>query len=365
VAASPVLFKHVAVMPDCHLGKGATVGTVIATRGGIIPAAVGVDIGCGMIAVRTSLEVDRFEGKLKGIRQGIERRVPLSAGHYNRKIQPSAARRLTELKTAAGPNRLAFYDRIDKGWEYELGSLGSGNHFIEILKEANGHVWVVLHSGSRGIGNKIASRHIDVAKEFMKRLRITLPDADLAYIPENTSQFDEYMADLAWAQRFALVNREEMMDRVLEQLAESLGEALTFEEERIQCHHNFTQRENHFHEDVWVTRKGAIQMRSGQRGIIPGSMATAVYIVTGLGNKMAFESAPHGAGRRFSRGQARRTFTYDQLKEAMAGIEWSEKDAFIDEIPGAYKDIEAVMKDAEELVKVDHRLTQLMNVKGD
>src|SRR5262245_5560433 len=184
VAVSPVLFKHVAVMPDCHLGKGATVGTVIATRGGIIPAAVGVDIGCGMIAVRTSFDAGRLEGKLKEIRQGIERRIPLSAGHYNRKILPSAARRIQELKTAAAPERLAFYDSIDKSWEYELGSLGSGNHFIEILKEASEQVWVVLHSGSRGIGNKIASRHISVAKGLMKKLHVSLPDADLAYLPE-------------------------------------------------------------------------------------------------------------------------------------------------------------------------------------
>lgn len=353
------VFKHVAVMPDCHVGKGATVGTVIATDGAIIPAAVGVDIGCGMVAVRTSLQKEQFSGKLPLIRQGIERRIPLGAGYYNSKIHPSTQERISVLEKEA----IFSPDEISGNWRMQLGSLGSGNHFIEVLVDENESTWVVLHSGSRGVGNKIAQKHIDIAKELMKKNLISLKDPDLAYLPEGTLEFNNYISQLHWAQHFALLNREEMMERVLEELRHSVGE-LT-ELERINCHHNFTQKENHFNKNVWLTRKGAISAREGERGITPGSMGTAVYLVSGLGNPMSFNSAPHGAGRRFSRGTARKTFTMEQLEKSMEGIEWRKTNKFLDEIPGAYKDINEVMDNSKELVKVDHTLHQLLNVKGD
>jgi tRNA-splicing ligase RtcB len=230
-------------------------------------------------------------------------------------------------------------------------------------------VWVVLHSGSRGIGNKLAMKHIRIAQKLMDENSIKLKDRDLAYLSENRGEFDKYINDLLWAQDFALLNREEMMDRVMTELSHVFytedGHQKEIELERINCHHNFTQRENHFNEDVWITRKGAIQMKAGQKGVIPGSMATSSYIVSGLENKMAYHSAPHGAGRRFSRGEARRRFTMEDFKKAMAGIECRHSAKLIDELPMAYKDIDEVMENSKELVKVDHRLRQVVSIKGD
>jgi tRNA-splicing ligase RtcB len=362
VAEMPFTYKHVAVMPDCHVGKGATVGSVIATKGAVIPAAVGVDIGCGMIAVKTTLDRQHLSD-LKAIREGIEHRIPMSAGRFNTTLLPSARTRVEELRQLAGDRNLNR-EFGTKSWELELGTLGGGNHFIEVCVDQTDGIWLTLHSGSRGIGNKIGNHYIKAAQRVMANTHVKLPDRDLAYLSEHSTEFNAYLTDLQWAQRFALLNREEMMDRVLAEVRSQTG-TKELELERINCHHNFTQRENHFGENVWITRKGAIQARKGQKAMIPGSMGTRSYIVSGLENPMAFHSAPHGAGRRFSRSKARARFTLSDLKQSMQGIEFNPKAAFIDEIPGAYKDIDEVMAHSTELVVVEHTLKQIVNVKGE
>jgi tRNA-splicing ligase RtcB len=369
-ASLPFVYPHVALMPDAHLGKGATVGSVLPTKGAIIPAAVGVDIGCGMIAVRTPWSVDevRARGPLAPLRGEIERAVPLSAGKYNKALTESARHRVKELEAKAdelGERVLHSVTTTAPNWTMQLGSLGSGNHFIEVTADEHQRVWLFLHSGSRGVGNKIAQRHIAIAQERARRANLDLPDRDLAWLDEGTPEFDRYIAELRWAQHFALLNREEMMDRVAGCLAAHMRADETPELERINCHHNFSEQERHFDADLWVSRKGAIQAKKGQGGLIPGSMGTASYVVSGLGNPVALESAPHGAGRVYSRTKARKTFSRAQLEESMKGIEWRHSDAFLDEIPAAYKDVDVVMRDAEDLVEVRHTLRQLVNVKGD
>ena len=365
----PFIHQHVAVMPDCHLGRGSTVGTCIPTVGAVMPAAVGVDIGCGMIAARTSLTRDQMPDDLSEIRKQIERSIPLSAGHHNKKIRPSAASKIAHLtQLAANNGRLDFYDstvfsKEARGWRYQLGSLGSGNHFIELTEDEEHRVWAFLHSGSRGIGNKIATYYINRAKVLMKDWHINLPDPDLAYLPSHTDEYKEYITDLMWLQEFALQNRAEMMDRVLDQVRRVIGE---FEvEETIECHHNFSQMEHHNGRNVLVTRKGAIQAKEGQMGLIPGSMGTRSYVVRGLGNPASFETAPHGAGRAMSRSKARKTFTMDDFDRDMAGIEVKRSEAFIDELPGAYKNIDLVMEQSKDLVAIVHEFKQFVNVKGD
>lgn len=367
-ASMPFIHPHLALMPDAHLGLGATVGSVIPTLRAVMPAAVGVDIGCGMIAVRTAftrVDVERVaaESPLRELREQIERAVPTSAGAYNRKIVATAEARIAELEQRAA--RAGFDPSGYAGnWRLQLGTLGSGNHFIEVSLDEEDAVWLFLHSGSRGVGNRIAQHHIKVAKAEMERWWITLPDPDLAYLVEGTPQFHRYIEELRWAQHFALLNREEMMDRVVRQLAEWMREPVV-ELKRVNCHHNFTQLEHHFGKDVWLSRKGAISARLGELGLVPGSMGTASYVVEGLGNPLALESSPHGAGRTYSRSAARRTFTHEQLREAMTGIEFRDTDAFLDEIPAAYKDIDQVMADAADLVRIVHTLRQILNVKGD
>ena len=358
----PFIYPHLALMPDAHLGKGATVGSVIPTLGAIIPAAVGVDIGCGMIAVKTQFKTADLTGKnLSALRHSIERSIPLSAGNANRRLTETAKVRVAELESVAPRN----YDNITKGdWRLQLGSLGSGNHFIEVSLDEEDNVWLFLHSGSRGIGNRLATRHIREAQQYTAKNRITVPDRDLAYLVEGTPEFDAYIADLIWAQKFALANREEMMDRVIKDFQHWYGEPIQ-ELERINCHHNFTQRENHFGRNVWLSRKGAILASEGTLGLVPGSMGTASYVVAGKGNKLALDSSPHGAGRNYSRTAARKKFSQEQLRAAMKGIEYRDTDAFIDEIPQAYKDIDIVMRDAADLVEVRHTLRQILNVKGD
>jgi tRNA-splicing ligase RtcB len=363
-ASMPFVYPHVALMPDAHLGKGATVGSVIPTLRALIPAAVGVDIGCGMIAVRTGWRVDELEGLDRSVlREAIERAVPLSAGKYNAALTPSAEKRVSELADDASVARFDPGSYVGN-WELQLGSLGSGNHFIEVTADEDDRVWLFLHSGSRGVGNKIAQHHIKVARALCERWWIALPDPDLAYLVEGTDEFWTYVRELRWAQRFALLNREEMMDRVAAAFEEWTDGGVN-ELERINCHHNFTQLEHHFGKDVWVSRKGAIEASEGWPGLIPGSMGTASYVVTGRGNRLSLNSSPHGAGRNFSRSAAKRTFTHEQLCEAMAGIEWRDSEAFLDEIPQAYKDIDRVMADAADLVEVRHVLRQLVNVKGE
>lgn len=363
----PFLFKHVAVMPDTHFGKGATVGTVLPSNGAVVPSAVGVDIGCGMIAVKTTLKKEQFPTEvLEKIKTGIERRIPMSAGKFNNKTTDSAQKRIEELEATEG---IETANSISPNWRDQLGTLGGGNHFIEICTDENDDIWVTLHSGSRGVGNKIGNSYIKKAQGVMELHHITLKDPDLAYLSEGTQEFADYIRDLHWAQKFALLNRDEMLDRVMIEIAtQILGDHTRFKElegERINCHHNFTQIENHFGQNVWVTRKGAIEAYEGKKGMIPGSMGTRSYIVSGLGNKMSFNSAPHGAGRRFSRGEARKRFTIEDLDIAMVGIVHRRSDVLIDEIPQAYKDIDEVMENAKELVKIEHTLKQILNCKGD
>jgi tRNA-splicing ligase RtcB len=364
-SSMPFIFPHLALMPDAHLGKGSTVGSVIPTLKAIIPAAVGVDIGCGMIAVKTQFNESDLANRerLTVLRQSIERSIPLSAGGYNREYTATARKRITELEKLHD-HRATFRDNISPNWRLQLGSLGSGNHFIEVSLDEENNVWLFLHSGSRGVGNKLASHHIKVAQEYCKNNNISLPHPDLAYLVEGTPEFEDYTRDLAWAQHFALLNREEMMDRVIKDFNHWIGSTIQ-EQERVNCHHNFTVQEEHFGKMVYLSRKGAINAHKGVAGLIPGSMGTASYVVEGKGNIMGLCTAPHGAGRVFSRGEARRTFTVEQLREAMKGIEYRDTDAFIDEIPAAYKDIDVVMLDAVDLVDIKHTLRQIVNVKGD
>jgi tRNA-splicing ligase RtcB len=365
ISQMPFVFHHLAVMPDCHLGKGATIGSVIATNGAIIPAAVGVDVGCGMVAVKTKFFANDLPDNLDKLRSGIERRIPLGAGAGNKKLTDTATDRVTELKAIATQD----YEKVDKRWTTALGSLGSGNHFIEICLDENDQVWVTLHSGSRGIGNRLATKHIKIAQKLMDQESISLKDRDLAYLTEATPEFDAYIRDLLWAQDFARLNRDEIMDRIMTELSYTLygadGHQSEIEIERINCHHNFTQQEQHFDKTVWITRKGAIQMKKAQKGIIPGSMGTQSYIVSGLENPLSFNSAPHGAGRRFSRSEAKRRFTMNDLEAAMGDISFRHSKSLIDEIPMAYKDIDEVIENSKELVRVDHTLKQIVNIKGD
>ena len=365
VSRMPFVFRHMAVMPDCHLGKGATVGSVIPTVGAIIPAAVGVDIGCGMIAVKTPLKRDDLPEDLSGIREGIERRIPLAAGGANSRLTESAAERIAEIEEDAG-DRLAFYDTVKKDWRNQVGTLGSGNHFIEIVLDESGSVWGFLHSGSRGIGARVAEYHIGIAKSEMAAAKVNLPDPDLAYLTEGSETFDDYITDLYWCQDYALHNRVEMMDRVLTELSYAVhGDDRGIERvETIMCHHNFTARESHFGEDVWVSRKGAIEASEGQMGLIPGSMGTRSYCVRGLGEPESFRTAPHGAGRRFSRGEARRRFSMEDYDRSMQGIEARRSPDFLDELPEAYKDIDEVMEYSRDLVSITEVFSQIVNVKG-
>ena len=366
-ASMPFVFKHVAVMPDCHYGKGATVGTVLPTLGAIVPAAVGVDIGCGMIAVRTPLKRAHIPDP-GVVRAGIERRIPMSAGKNNTKVTDTAAGRIEALETLAQRSK-ANPDQYDKNWRLALGTLGGGNHFIELAEDRDGTVWVTLHSGSRGVGNRIGNHYIKFAQDLCRKMSIHLPDRDLAYLPDDHPAFAAYMRDLNWAQQFAFHNRNEMMDRVLTELSFAVygtdGHQAELDVQRINCHHNFTQLEHHFGRDVWVTRKGAIQAKRDMWAMIPGSMGTRSYIVVGKENPTSFHSAPHGAGRRYSRTKARSLFNMADLTKAMEGIEFRNSKVLLDEIPAAYKDIDSVIEHARDLVEVKYVLKQFVNVKGD
>jgi tRNA-splicing ligase RtcB len=362
----PFIHPHLALMPDAHLGKGATVGSVIPTLGAVIPAAVGVDIGCGMIAVRTQYAVaDLPMERRRSLREAIEAAVPLSAGKYNRDLRREhTVARVHELEDRAAR---AEFDpaAYAANWRLQLGSLGSGNHFIEVSVDEEDRVWLFLHSGSRGVGNRIAQHHIKVAQKLCAQWWIDLPDPDLAYLVEDTDEFWSYIRELRWAQAFALANRAEMMDRVVSCFESWLGLDAVERELEINCHHNYTEQERHFGKRVWLSRKGAIDASPGTWGLIPGSMGTRSYVVQGKGNRLALNSSPHGAGREYSRSRARRTFTHHDLRSAMGDIEYRDTPAFVDEIPAAYKDIDIVMKDAEDLVEVRHVLRQIVNVKGD
>ena len=364
----PFIFPHMALMPDAHLGKGSTVGSVVPTYAAVMPACVGVDIGCGMIAVKTDKHKDDLDGlDRKPLRQAIERSIPLSAGKYNSAVHADARWYIDQLRgffNERGNEGLGeMVNQLSPNWELQLGTLGSGNHFIEVSYDEGGWVWLFLHSGSRGVGNKIAMKYIKLAQDLNRLWLIDLPDPDLAYLPQGTPEYLEYINAMTWAQDFALYNRKLMMDRLMRQFEDWAG---TFEVmDQINCHHNFAQYEKHFGRTVLVTRKGAIEAAEGKWGLIPGSMGAASYVVQGLGERMSFNSAPHGAGRVHSRSSAKKTFTKESLEAAMEGIEWSHSDAFLDEHPDAYKDIDQVMEDAKDLVVIRHTLRQLINVKGD
>ncbi|MDN5790718.1 MAG: RtcB family protein [Micrococcales bacterium] len=364
-ATMPFIDPHVALMPDAHPGMGATVGSVIPTVGAVMPAAVGVDIGCGMVAVRTQFTEEQLRSQRRSLaflREQIERAVPLSPGRYNRKVWGGAPAFIAQLEELAGQESVAPED-FAKNWRLQLGSLGGGNHFIEVTADEQGTVWTFLHSGSRGVGNRIARRFIGAAQKLAQQKSRELPDRDLAYLTDADPQYAEYLSHLHWAQEFARLNRELMMDRVVDQVGRFMGQEVERLEE-VNCHHNYTEIEEHFGQDVLVSRKGAIAAHVGVRGLIPGSMGAASYVVTGKGNEMSLCSAPHGAGREYSRTEARKTFTQEDLRRRMEGIEYRDLAAFIDEIPDAYKDIDVVMADAADLVSVDHVLHQLVNVKG-
>jgi tRNA-splicing ligase RtcB len=366
-ASLPFLAGPLALMPDAHLGMGATIGTVIPTQGAIIPSAIGVDIGCGMAAVKTDLFASGIPDNFDKMVGWIERVVPAGMGkrqnsHHrvggNESLWRQAASSITpgtsQWKTA----------------EAQLGTLGGGNHFIEICLDENDQVWVVLHSGSRGIGNQIASRYIEDAKGLMRQYFIELPDPELAYLVEGTTEFTDYIRAMQWAQNYALANREAMLDAVLKQLWAYVGvgerEDIGHEVERINCHHNYTEMEHHHGKDVWLTRKGAIRAREGDLGIIPGSMGTSSYIVAGLGNPLSYNSCSHGAGRTMSRNAARKTLLTSDLESAMLGKAWNSDKAvqLLDEAPGAYKDIDVVMEDQKDLATIKHTLHQILNFKG-
>lgn len=357
-ASMPFVVTPLALMPDAHVGKGSTVGSVIATEAAIIPAAVGVDIGCGMAAVETTLTSHDLPDDLTHLHDLIRAAVPagVGKGHEDREVDAFAE------VPYSGTTGLS--DRQVDTARAQFGSLGSGNHFVEVCLDERDRVWVVLHSGSRGIGNQLAMKHIATAQGLMKQWFISLPDPDLAYLPQGTPEFDAYVADLLWVQAYARGNRDRMLTLVLAAVEQVTRPGI--ETSRVNCHHNFTQLEHHRNRDLWITRKGAIGARAGQRGIIPGSMGTRSYVVEGLGSPASYESCSHGAGRRLSRTAAKKTLSVDSLRQAMEGRAWNYRDArdLVDEHPAAYKDIDQVMDDQRDLVRPLHTLSQVLNYKG-
>lgn len=369
LAGLPFIHKHLAVMPDVHFGMGATVGSVIATKGAIIPAAVGVDIGCGMMAVQLDLKASDLPDSLAAIRSAIEAAVPhgrTDNGGANDRGAWGEAKDMGTLRFGLEYIVLKHPDieRSAKRADRHLGTLGTGNHFIELCIDEAQNVWVMLHSGSRGIGNRIGSYFIERAKKDMRRWFINLPDEDLAYIPDGSDLFKDYVDAVEWAQDFALLNRSRMMSATLSALSLTLGRTLTVTSEAVNCHHNYVSRERHFGENVIITRKGAVSAKEGQLGIIPGSMGAKSFIVRGKGNRESFCSCSHGAGRSMSRAEAKRRFTLEDHAAATAGIECRKDADVIDETPAAYKSIDAVMAAQADLVEIVHTLRQVVCVKG-
>lgn len=361
VAALPFVFKHVALMPDVHLGKGALVGSVVATKDAILPAAVGVDIGCGMCAVKTPFVADQLDGKLKQIRLEIEAAIPVGFNE-NKTVE----------KTVTNWQGWQEFKELHAGVQHleskamkQMGSLGGGNHFIEVCLDAENQVWLMLHSGSRNIGNMLAQRHIDTAKTLMKLATTKLPDPDLAYFVQGTPEFAAYWHDLQWAQTYAKFNREVMMARFQRVVEKHLaGGKLTKPLLQVNCHHNYAEKEVHYGEQVYVTRKGAVRARQEDYGIIPGSMGAKSYIVKGKGNCESYCSCSHGAGRLMSRNKAKLNFTLDDLIKQTKDVECRKDEGVLDEIPGAYKPIDQVMANQSDLVEVVATLKQVVCVKG-
>jgi tRNA-splicing ligase RtcB len=372
VASLPFIHKHVAVMPDVHWGMGATVGSVIATKGAVIPAAVGVDIGCGMIALRTSLTASDLPDNLAGMRSAIESAIPHGRTDPNPANDAGAWTEPPEEIAEAWASLAGdFQSLVNKHPKiarsnnlHHLGTLGTGNHFVEVCLDEDQRVWVMLHSGSRGVGGRIGSYFIGLAKEDMRRHFINLPDVDLAYLPEGTEHFDDYWMAVSWAQEFAFLSRRLMMSAAMCAIASAIGRPFAHGEVAVNCHHNYVSREHHFGDNVIVTRKGAVRARVGDLGIIPGSMGTRSYIVRGKGNPDSFHSCSHGAGRRMSRTEARRRFTIEDHAKATEGVECRKDEGVIDETPAAYKNIDDVMASQRDLVDVVHTLRQVVCVKG-
>ena len=372
ISTLPILAGHVAVMPDVHMGKGATVGSVIPTRSAIIPAAVGVDIGCGMCAVMTNLTASDLPESLYSLRNSIERGVPVGFNEHSRssiKVKGAAADKLrqAEHKMFQRWEKLAMKERLGRADPYkianQIGTLGGGNHFIEVCLDLEDRVWVMLHSGSRGIGNQIGTVAIEMAKEIAIREQRKLVDSDLAWLDEGTAEFNAYIEAMLWAQDYAMLNRDTMMQIVLQTLQHKFPQ-MKVVGEVVNCHHNFTSIEEHFGEDMWITRKGAVSAKEGQMGIIPGSMGAKSFIVQGKGNQDSYCSCSHGAGRKYSRNGAKRMFSLDDLELQTAGVECRKDENVLDEIPGAYKDIDAVMAAQTDLVEIVHTLKQVLCVKG-
>ena len=367
MAQLPFIHSHIAAMPDVHAGIGVTVGSVIPMRGAIVPAAVGVDIGCGMNAVRLSLKANTLPDNLYKLRAAIEKSVPVGfEEHTEPSVQAATVNNMAaHLKriTDKHPGIMKMQRNFQNTWGRQLGTLGGGNHFIELCLDEQDDVWVMLHSGSRGIGNKIGQYFIEKAKKDMGKVLGNLPDKDLAYFTEGTQHFEDYVEAVGWAQDYAMLNRREMMRLVLEALQKHLPK-FTTTQEAINCHHNYVQQEQHFGQEVYVTRKGAISAQLGQLGIIPGSMGAKSYIVRGLGNQQSFCSCSHGAGRRMSRTEAKRRFNALDLEQQTQGIECRKDKGVVDEIPAAYKDIDTVMQHQTDLVEVVHTLRQIICIKG-
>jgi tRNA-splicing ligase RtcB (3'-phosphate/5'-hydroxy nucleic acid ligase) len=371
VARLPIVFHHVAVMPDVHFGIGATVGSVVPTENAIIPAAVGVDIGCGMMAVETDLDAKLLPDSLKKLRSAIEKAVPHGRSSNGGRGDRGAWHNVPHHAVAAWKSLDDEYKtisnkhpRIGQGNDInQLGTLGGGNHFIEVCLDETDHVWFMLHSGSRGVGNRIGSYFISLAKEDMRRHVNNLPDSDLAYLREGTEHFNDYVQAVSWAQRFAMTNRQLMMNAVIAAAKKELP-PFQLGETAVNCHHNYVEREHHFGKDVFVTRKGAVRARTGDLGIIPGSMGARSFIVRGKGNPDSYMSCSHGAGRVMSRGEAKRRFTVEDHVKATEGIECKKDASVIDETPAAYKDIDKVMAAQSDLVEVVHQLRQVVCVKG-
>jgi tRNA-splicing ligase RtcB len=372
LAEMPFIYKHVAVMPDVHVGKGSTIGSVIPTLGAIIPAAVGVDIGCGMMAAKTTLTASDLPDNLFGIRSAIEQAVPHgrtnNGGRGDRGAWANPPQEVAEawdgLKDEFG-QITQKYPRLTKANSiHHLGTLGTGNHFVELCLDEQGAVWVMLHSGSRGIGNSIGTGFIELAKEDMRVHQVNVPDKDLSYLKEGTQHYDDYVEAVGWAQKFARMNREVMMRNVIRAIRTVIIKPFETHIEAINCHHNYVQQENHFGQGVLVTRKGAVSAKAGQLGIIPGSMGAKSFIVRGKGNPESFDSCSHGAGRLMSRTEAKRRFTVEDQIRATEGVECRKDAEVIDEIPMAYKDIDAVMEAQSDLVEVVHTLRQVVCVKG-
>ncbi len=364
ISRLPIVHHHVAAMPDVHLGIGATVGSVIPTKRAIIPAAVGVDIGCGMMAARLSLTANELdEQSLKKTFGQISRDVPV--GFDQHRDARDAAKRFRKSLTRVMEKHPGIGKRVGKNshWAQQLGTLGGGNHFIEVCLDESNRAWVMLHSGSRGIGNAIGSYFIELAKKDSMKNNVHLPDADLAYFPEGAKHFHDYVEAVGWAQDYARANRAEMMELVLDGMRRHLP-SFEVTDEAVNCHHNYVEHEEHFGERVWLTRKGAIRAREGELGIIPGSMGARSYIVRGKGSAESFHSCAHGAGRLMSRNAAQKKFSLQDLQAQTEGIICRKDKGVIDEIPGAYKNIDEVMANQSDLVEVVHTLKQVICVKG-